>query len=228
VRVGRSALDPDAIRLIEQHNPDVDFDWTRILKGEGEPAMPPPRRERPPPGMPPPAASRVPEPVLRETLEEPESLGEVELEPSVTQGLLAEESPALQALEEEKPPTAAHARLGSEGVSRLRARFAEVVARIDEREPDSSRRAELKSQADRLNPDTWVTSDEVAAGLEQYEIVFESLRATIGGQRTRRRRGPRRGPEDGESGVSRDRQDDVGGGESEPPTSPDSPGGEGD
>ena len=34
VRVGRSALDEDAIRLIEQHNPHIDFDWTRILKSQ--------------------------------------------------------------------------------------------------------------------------------------------------------------------------------------------------
>ena len=32
VRVGRAAIDEDAIRLLEQHNPDVQFDWTRILK----------------------------------------------------------------------------------------------------------------------------------------------------------------------------------------------------
>ena len=32
VRVGRAAIDEDAIHLLEQHNPDVQFDWTRILK----------------------------------------------------------------------------------------------------------------------------------------------------------------------------------------------------
>ena len=32
VRVGRSPIDETAIRLLEQHNPDVQFDWTRILK----------------------------------------------------------------------------------------------------------------------------------------------------------------------------------------------------
>ena len=34
MRIGRSALDEEAIRLIEEHNPDVEFDWTRILKGQ--------------------------------------------------------------------------------------------------------------------------------------------------------------------------------------------------
>ena len=42
MRVGRSALDEDAIRLIEQHNPDVEFDWTRILKGQDAPPEPKP------------------------------------------------------------------------------------------------------------------------------------------------------------------------------------------
>ena len=41
VRVGRAALDEDAIRLIEQHNPDIEFDWPRILKGQGSPESEP-------------------------------------------------------------------------------------------------------------------------------------------------------------------------------------------
>jgi hypothetical protein len=86
-------------------------------------------------------------------------------------------------------PTAAHARLGTEGIVRLRGRYAEVLARIDERIPDAVRREELKLRAERLNPDSWVTGDEVRLGLEQYESVFESLRAVVGRRRKRRRRG---------------------------------------
>ena len=89
------------------------------------------------------------------------------------------------------PPTAAHARLGSEAVLRLRGRYAEVLARLRERVQDPTRLEELKSHAERLNPDTWVTDAEVAAGLEQYEEVFESLRGVVGRRRRRRRRGPR-------------------------------------
>ena len=44
--VGRAALDEDAIRLIEQHNPELQFDWTRILKGQG--SEPVPERPEPP------------------------------------------------------------------------------------------------------------------------------------------------------------------------------------
>ncbi|HXW03609.1 MAG TPA: hypothetical protein VD833_00140 [Vicinamibacterales bacterium] len=88
----------------------------------------------------------------------------------------------------DETPTAAHARLGAEGVQRLRARYAEVLARISERITDPVRRDQLKAEAERLNPDTWVTADEVTAGLDQYEVVFERLRAAVGSRRRRRRR----------------------------------------
>jgi hypothetical protein len=84
--------------------------------------------------------------------------------------------------------TAALARLGAEGLLRLRARHAELLTRISEKVQDEGRRDELKTQADRLNPDTWVTDSEVTAGLEQYETVFESVRSVVGRRRKRRRR----------------------------------------
>jgi hypothetical protein len=87
----------------------------------------------------------------------------------------------------DEPVTAAQARLGSEALGRLRARHAEVLARISEKVTDPVRRDELKSQADRLNPDTWVTDAEVSAGLEAYETVFESVRGVVGRRRKRRR-----------------------------------------
>jgi hypothetical protein len=90
---------------------------------------------------------------------------------------------------DETAVTTAHTRLGAEGVLRLRARHAEILARISERVPDTARQDELKAQAERLNPDTWVTDDEVSAGLEGYEAVLESLRAVVGQGRRRRRRG---------------------------------------
>ena len=83
-------------------------------------------------------------------------------------------------------------RLGSEGLARLRARYSEVLARISETVTDAERRDQLKSQAERLNPDTWVTDAEVTAGLESYETVFESLRTVVGRRRRRRRRSPDR------------------------------------
>jgi hypothetical protein len=82
----------------------------------------------------------------------------------------------------------ATARLGSEGLSRLRARHAEVLARITEKITNPVQSEQLKASAERLNPDTWVTDAEVVAGLEAYETVFDSLRGVIGRRRKRRRR----------------------------------------
>ena len=220
VRVGRSALDEDAIRLIEQHNPDVEFDWTRILKGQDAPPdptpnSPPERRTRPRPRDFPPAAPRpsvraaepfaappTPEPIVVEPSpfelerstppEATEDVPALDADAGVPPEGFAPDGPRVD--EPGSEPTAAQARLGYEGLSRLRARHAEVLARISEKVTDAARRDELKSDAERLNPDTWVTDDEVTAGLESYETVFESLRGVIG--RRRKRRGRPGGPPD--------------------------------
>ncbi len=72
VRVGRAAIDEDAIHLLEQHNPDVQFDWTRILKAaddrprsqpSGSPSdRPLGRGQEPPRSASPSAASRAARP----------------------------------------------------------------------------------------------------------------------------------------------------------------------
>lgn len=217
IRIGRSALDEDAIRLIEQHNPDVEFDWTRILKpqeptGDSRGAGQPERRTRPRPREVPPSpqtngvaveADATPEiaevagfsaaveeqpstPEITESVDEIDQaeravVEEFLLEPRVEEPISRPQAgDALSAVE---------ARLGSEGLSRLRARYSEVLARISEAVSDPARQEELKATAERLNPDTWVTDEEVRAGLEHYESVFESLRSVVG---RRRRRGRRR------------------------------------
>jgi hypothetical protein len=163
VRVGRGPLDEEAIRFIEAGNPDVLFDWTRILKGQAPPpeGRVPERRaqprdvERRPPGDADRRAESRPRPV-------PEPPRPVEVE---------------------EPTTAAHARLGSEGLARLRGRYSEVLARISERIAEPERQEELKALAERLNPDTWVTDAEVSEGLESYETTFAALRAAFGQRR---------------------------------------------
>lgn len=89
------------------------------------------------------------------------------------------------------PGTASYQRLGAEGLVRLRARYAEVLARIAEQPMEEPAREELKVRADRLNPDAWVTNDEVTAALEQYETVFEGLRGVVGRHPRGRHRGRR-------------------------------------
>jgi hypothetical protein len=87
----------------------------------------------------------------------------------------------------EDPSSPAHARLGPDGLARLRARYAEVSATIARRIPDEQRRQELLNLAGRLNPDSWVTADDVQRGLDEYESVLASLREVAGRRRRRRR-----------------------------------------
>lgn len=190
----------------------MEFDWTRILKGQDAPIeskpLPQDRRGQPRSREFPPRPQPAPVRSLPATGEDsvepaaaPEQPGDTcpgtreetaeRVEDRVDQAAIDEllsETPPGSGEAVAVPPSSAMTRLGSEGLSRLRARHSEVMARISEAVTDPVRRDELKSQADRLNPDTWVTDAEVSAGLESYETVFESLRTVIGRRRRRRKR----------------------------------------
>lgn len=128
-----------------------------------------------------------------------------------------------------EPVNPAHARLGSEGLARLRARYADVMAGISRRVPDPQRQDQLRIEAERLNPDSWVTDEEVRVALEQYESVFESLRGLVssGRRRRRRRSGPRlpgqappgqpAGPSESDAEITQNRSPDADGGEDDGP-----------
>ena len=219
--------------MLEECNPGIEFDWTRMLKSEAPPQetrpaapkrqaspqrVPGSRRDRDrrrvevptPPAVEPEAASEpddamAAEAPLEETARLPPEADFERTEPiddqlaelddgAIGTGEDGELEPlALRASEMEDAapslaPSAAQARLGTEGIVRLRGRYAEILARIDDRITDPVKRDELKNRAERLNPDAWVTDQEVQAGLEQYETVFESLRAVVGRRRKRRRR----------------------------------------
>lgn len=188
VRVGRAALDEEAIRLIESSNPGVAFDWPRMLKGA----------DTPPPPRPQPVERRA-KPRVRELPRREEPPAPLSATAAGSTAIPDPPVSAVRAPEPEAPepgpprdgpPAAASTRLGAEGLARLRARHAEVLARIAEKIQEPERREQLKADAERLNPDTWVTDADVAAGLEGYEAAFEALRSVIGTRRRRRRRRP--------------------------------------
>lgn len=291
VRVGRAALDEDAIRALEEQNPDLAFDWTRILQAQVAPApadpfdhrrrgrdgagrdrsarrrtgrpeqgrgerpagrslRPGPPRDQAPPASTPeatvppvealtqvtPAPSPPDEQVAQTgpvTREEPfadagEKWGETDHGPATVPVTVyhggadvlvtpdVEESPRV-------PPVVA--RLGSEQLGRVRARYAEVLARISEQAVagDLAKVEELRQAAEVLNPDGWVTDAEIAFGLQQFDARLGEIRRALGVKRRRRsRRGGRRRRADGpvlvdpsgESGVVAEAQAD-----SEPVTS---------
>ena len=277
IRVGREAIDGDAMRLLEQHNPDVSFDWERLLKpgapgssgptgpgsgpaGPGGPQGSPGSRQdrrrerreqrRPRPGGDPAQGTTAFQPEQRprssgpDEMAEPGDEREQASEPAEEEGYpeasdstadaaewrepsspgtpsrsespsslenpedvnrgnrftSANPSPATldpaspehrepvqtggtrAAIEPAAPIPERYARLGSAGLDRLRARYADLSARLAAKTLEDDVRAELAAKAERLNPDGWTTAEDVAAALEDYEATFESLRAVVGRQ----------------------------------------------
>lgn len=170
IRVGRGPLDEDAIRMLEAQNPDVAFDWTRILKAQpaADPRKAAPAEER----------ERARE-KKRQRPQAQAARPAAEPEPPALSSPAEARRPEPEPAGIEEPTSAAHARLGSEGLGRLRARYSEMLARIGERIADPERQAELKQLAERLNPDAWVTDTDVASALEGYEATFAALRAEL-------------------------------------------------
>lgn len=234
IRVGRAALDEEAIRAIEERNPDIAFDWSKILEAQPTPAPAPAepseRRRRPHAGQTPPGAPRAPhalpskearatsagttegsmaareivealpppvEPVPAADVVASETIEGPEIEPpalvpvTVYHGgadvLVAEGADELRL-------SPVEARLGSEQLSRIRARYAEILARITERVgSDPARLEDMRRAAELLNPDVWVTDEEIASGLQHFDAQLGEIRRVLGIKRRRRsRRGGRR------------------------------------
>jgi hypothetical protein len=165
VRVGRPALDEDAIRTIEEQHPHIDFDWPHILEvgaiTQPEEEERPIRVKRRPPRD---QVSGVNEPVAIPEQPAPE-------EEVIEEWIAAE------------PPRRGHDLLeelvGREIATRLHARYAEIVARVHRLPPDHPQRSVFESRAEALNPDNWVTPDEVLQGVAHADAVFDSLRREL-------------------------------------------------
>ena len=234
VRVGRPALDEDAIRRIEEQNPDVEFDWPKILEAKA-PAAPPAddprtrrRRDRPDPAS---ARRRTARPEVASARQavEPAKAPPEPLEPAFALGAPAgkpgdldetdelEPSEPMEPVEPKEPlepvfvdpasagqapaepaEPAVHS-VGPELLTRLRARYAELLARITERAGSPERMEALRAQALPLDPDGWVTDAEVRTGIDAFEPRMRDLRSALGLRRRRRshRGGRRRKPEGG-------------------------------
>jgi len=95
-------------------------------------------------------------------------------------------------------PSAAERMLGSEQLGRLRGQYAAALARIGRRITDATLAESLRALAERINPDAWVTDDDVRQGLQGAPAVQEELGRHVGHRRRRRRRGRPAGAEAGQ------------------------------
>jgi hypothetical protein len=179
IALGRPPLDEDAIRVIEEQHPDIEFDWPAILAlsevmtpEDEEPARPQKRKPAPP--------RREPrEPRRDSRSEEPSAASEAPPE---------DESPGAEPIGEprvdvEAPPSGPAGLLeelvGREIATRLRARHAEIVARIYEQNADSSLRDAWLKRSEAINPDLWVTPEAILEGVRSADGVVEQLRSEL-------------------------------------------------
>lgn len=180
VRVGRAALDEDAIRGIEEQHPEIEFDWPQLIE-EASTATPeierrPERRRRP-------VRSR----------DDEEDRGAADTPPAEP---IAPEAPAEvmgadEAIQEEpaaRPPAARvesvrnpllEQLVGREIAERLRARYAEIASRLEEQGQEDASRAALRSRAEALDPDRWMTMEAVLHGVEHADRLWEELRREL-------------------------------------------------
>jgi hypothetical protein len=190
VRVGRPPLDEDAIRTIEEQHPDVDFNWSEILavgaaiSMEVEPPTPPKRRGSKPPRE---RAERTERgergdrAQRDETTPEAGAVQHAALEPETSVEI---QPPDGDASEEPAPrPPRGHDLLeelvGREIATRLHARYAELSARISELSGDEATREAWRARTEPLNPDLWVTPDEILSGVQRADALFDQVRRDL-------------------------------------------------
>jgi hypothetical protein len=174
VRVGRPALDEDAIRSIEEQHPEIDFDWPQLLD-EAAAAVPevekrPERRRRPARPQELPEQPAAAEPVRTEASPPATEEPPVPAEPRQISGEAGTPGPRHSLLEQ---------LVGREITERLRARYDELSARIQESDRDETTRAALEQRAAALDPDRWVTVEAVLHGVEHADRMLDELRRDL-------------------------------------------------
>lgn len=185
IALGRPPLDEDAIRTIEEQHPHIEFDWPAILALS---EVMTPEEEAPPPK---PASGRKKgrESRREERGEEPAVVAQP---PIVRDTEVAVDEPALEndgdeVLGEETAPAATHHHVhglleelvGREIATRLRARYAEIQARIHEAHAEAAVRELLSRKAEALDPDLWLTPDAILDGVRNADRLFEQLRSEL-------------------------------------------------
>jgi len=197
VRVGRAPLEPEVLRHIQTHHPEIVFDWKAVLETRQViDAAPEPRR---------PQARRqldedvAPAPVSAVQTESPQ--------PNRPPGTPAR--PPIPAVIDGSTP--------DERVAFLAHWYPIARERVVQRMSDPVRREALAALAERLNPAAWTDADEVTTGLQQASEALERLSRVL---TRRRRRSGRSRPPQADAAAPRGDVDDSDVAESVAPPAP--------
>jgi hypothetical protein len=213
VKVGRLALDSEAIRAIEESHPRLRFDWDTILKVK---PPPPPsnletdarmRRRRgrveavSSPGRTParaPRGKQVETPELPKAATDVAAACEAGTEVTPVVGSVIDSTRV-----EERTSHVTEGLTDEHGLARLRARHVELQDRISQKVQDPDKLKRLRGEAARLDPDGWQTVEEARERLETLDQATTAIRSALGRPRRRRRGGTRhrRRPDGGDADV---------------------------
>jgi len=206
ITLGRSPLDEDAIRTIEEQHPDIDFDWPAILalaevmtpedeapaRPQQQPQQRQGRRQRNrdqrPEQQPSASARDQSAPAREEPGERPRDDGADQ--PSDTTGMpVGEEAAGEDAVAEAEAPASVEIPpprnllveelAGREIGSRLRARYAEIIARIQDLDVDGSVKDAWFKRAEVIDPELWMTPEEVLDGVRNADAQYDKLRSEL-------------------------------------------------
>ena len=164
-RVGRTSLEPEVLRQIESHHPDIAFEWSVIRDNQQvvEPAAEPRRR--------------------RTKREETEAVAEpaaASIVPPAPHPAAPPPQPAIPGILQGTTP--------DEQIAFLETWYPIVKARIPLRTGDPARQEALLALAERLNPVTWTDADQITTGLHGAAEALERLAKVFGKRRRRSRR----------------------------------------
>jgi hypothetical protein len=178
VRVGRSPFDEEAIRIIEERHPDIEFDWPQLFE---EASNVPPDIERQPERPPRRKPQRLKEAAPVDDKDEPADEETIfGLEPASPGEPPKEPAPDLDAPRPSRAPVnpLLDQLVGREIATRLRARYEEVASRIDVLDASEARTA-WQARADALNPDRWSSPEAILAGVQNADRLFDELRREL-------------------------------------------------
>ena len=197
VRVGRAPLEPEVLRHIQAHHPEIVFDWKAVLETRQViDAAPEPRR-----------------PQARRQLEEdvaPAPVSAVQTEsPQAARPPGTPARPPIPAVIDGSTP--------DERVAFLAHWYPIARERVVQRMSDPVRREALTALAERLNPAAWTDADEVTTGLQQASEALERLSRVL---TRRRRRSGRSRPPQADAAAPRGDVDDSDVAESVAPPAP--------
>jgi hypothetical protein len=187
IGLGRSPLDEDAIRTIEEQHPDIDFDWPAILAlaevmtPEDEAPVRAQQQQQQRQGRRQRGRDQRPPQARNQETEFPEEAPSQDAPPPPVDEPMAEPRTEPAPAVEMPPPSnrLVEELAGREIGSRLRARHAEIIARIDDLDVDGSVKDALFKRAEAIDPELWMTPEEVLDGVRNADAQYDKLRAEL-------------------------------------------------